>query len=414
MLVNLKRARMLMERNGLDALIATHPVNVAYVSEFPKHQICSCPPTPCLCDVPVYAILPFEKAIEPAIILPMIQIDYLFSSNTWIKDFRYYGKFYVHEAEGVDIENLPPMEAKLAEAYRSVKPGKEMTDVLRKTLDDKQLLNCRLGLDEIGLTPKSLERVATALPDARLVDSTGLFYEIRIVKTLEEIRRMKKAAEINLKATEAVYEALGVGATEKELWEIWDSEVRREGAHNVYPIIAGGGNSAIVLSPGLKPSDRPLKKGDVIRIDNDLIYEDYFSDVARSGVIGEPSTKVRTYYEAIVKGNNLAEQAIRPGAKPSEVFKLAVETIRNSGIPWYNRPVCGHGIGMECYNPIMSISAACDIPFEEGMTVNLETPYYEIGADEGRSVGFNLENTILVTRHGNEILSEAPKELLIF
>lgn len=414
MLVNLERARILMEKNGLDALIATHPVNAFYVSEFPKHPICACPPTPCLCDVPVYVILPLEKSIEPAIILPMIQIDYLLSSDTWMKDFRYYGKFYIHEAEDLDLEKLSQMEAALAKIYRSVKPGEEMIEVLKETLNDKGLSKGRLGLDEVGLTAKSFQRITKALPNAEIVDGTEIFYETRIVKTPEEIDRMRRGAEINLKAMDILYDAVKVGVTEKELWELWDFEIRKEGAFNVYPIIAGGGDSAILLSPGFKPSERSFEHGDVIRMDNDLIYKYYFSDVARSGVIGEPSEKLKKYYNAILAGHDRAEEAIKVGVKPSEIFRIAVDTIRSLGIPWYNRPACGHGIGIECYNPIMRIDETCNIPLEEGMTVNLETPYYEIGADCNRSIGFNLENTILVTKRGNEILSKASKELLVF
>lgn len=414
MLANLQRLRALMERDGLDALIATHPINVFYLSEFPKHPICATPPTPCLCDTPVYVIMPLETTVEPSIILPMIQIDYLFSEMRWIRDFRYYGKFYVHEAEDLDLKKLPPMEAQLASVYRSVRPGAEITEVLRKVLDEKGLINGHLGFDENGLTPMSFHMIRETLPKAEIMDATNIFYEARIVKTAEEIDRMRKAARINVEAMEAVYDVIKPGVTEKDLVEAWDSEIRKQGAVNVYPIFAGGGNSAIVLSPGFRPSNRPLEKGDVIRMDNDLIYKDYWSDVARSGVISEPSAKVRKYYDAIQAGHNKAEEAIKTGVRPSEIFKIALDTIRSSGIPWYDRPVCGHGIGLECYNPVMSIGPKCNLPFEEGMTINLETPYYELGADNGRSAGFNVENTILVTKRGNEILSKCDKDLLVF
>jgi Xaa-Pro aminopeptidase len=413
MLINLERARSLMEKKGLDALIATHPTNVYYVSEFPKHPVCAFPPTPCLCDTPTYAILPLEKDIEPAIILPMIQVDLLFSSDTWIKDFRYYGSFSVHISEDLDPKKLSSIELKVAEVYRSIKAGEDIVKVLKETLDDKGLSKGHLGLDEGGLTPKTFQRITKTLRDAEILYGTNVFYEIRLVKTQEEIDRMRRAAEINVKAIESVCDAVKVGVSEKELWEIWDSEVRKEGAHNVYPVIGGGGNSGLTLSPGFKPSERPLEKGDVIRMDNDLIYKYYFSDVARSVVIGEPSEKVKKYYNALLAGHNKAEEAIKPGIKPYEIFNIAINTIRKSGMPFYNRPHHGHGIGLECYNPLMSISSVCNIPLEEGMTVNLEAPYYAIGVDDGRSIGFNLENTILVTKSGHEILSKANKELLI-
>ena len=399
-----------MEKHNLHALIATHPVNVFYASEFPKHPLCATAPTPCLCDVPVYVILSLEKDIEPAIIVPMIQIDYLFSSSTWIKDVRYYGSFFINEAEGLNLESLPPIGKRLAEVYRSVERGKELFVVLKETLDEKGLSSSRLGLDEGGLNPTTFQKVVKELPDAEIVDGTGIFYETRLVKTPEEIERMKKGAEINVRAIEVVNDALKEGVTEQEMWELYDSEVRKDGAFNVYPIVAAGPcYSAVVLSPGFKPSGRPLERGDIIRIDCDLIYDYYFSDVARSGVIGEASGTKKRYHEALHAGFERAQEAIKPGVKPSKIFRIAVDTIRNSGIPAYDRPVCGHGIGIECYNPLLSISPKSNIPLEEGMTLNLETPYYELGLG-----GYNLENTILVTRNGHEILSDFSTELRIY
>jgi len=407
MLINLDRARRIMEKYGLDALIATHPHNVFYVSNFPKHPVCASPLTPCLCDIPAYAILPLEKNIEPAVIVPMIQLGCMLGADSWIKDFRYYGTFFTYESKDLDLKKLSPLEKAVVEVYRSVKLGKELIEVLKETLDDKGLSKGRLGLDEEGLTPRIFQRVKEALPNAEIVDGTDVFYEIRLVKGPEEIDRMRKAADINLKALKAVWDAVKVGVTEVELWE-----VTKGGGFSVHPslsgVTAGREFSAIVIS-GLNPTKRPLERGDIIRMDCDLIYKDYFSDVARSGVIGKPSEKVKRYFDAIIAGHDKAEEAMKPGAKPSEIFRIAVDTIKRSGISWYDRPVCGHGIGIECYNPLMSIGPKCNTILEPGMTINLETPYYEIGLG-----GFNLENTVLVTKRGNEVISKYSKELIIW
>jgi Xaa-Pro aminopeptidase len=97
---------------------------------------------------------------------------------------------------------------------------------------------------------------------------------------------------------------------------------------------------------------------------------------------------------------------ISPGVKASEVFDAAMKKIVQS-IPHYKRPHIGHGIGIECYSPLLHLSPECNLVLEENMVVNLETPYYELGYG-----GINIEGPILVTKNGCEDLtSNLSKEL---
>lgn len=396
-----------MEQHSLDALIASYAPNVFYLSEFPLHPVCAGPPCPCLCDIPLHVVLPLEKSIEPAIILPMIQLDYYFASSSWIKDFRCYGEFYVFKAEDLNLAKLSPLEARLIEAI-PLKSTPTITETLVDVINEKGLSRGRLGLDERGLTLDRFERIKRGLSSAKILKASKIFNEIRLVKTSEEISRMRKAAEINIKAERAVFDSVSPGVTERELNEVYASVVRKEQAFPVYPIIAGGTRGGVVVTPGWQPSKHPLKRGDVIRIDCDLTYRNYYSDVARTVVIGQASEKLKKYHTALRAGNDEAVHAIAPGEKASRIYNVAMEKVRE-GIPHYKRPHVGHGIGIECYNPLLSFAPLCNIELQEGMAINLETPYYELGFG-----GINIEQTILVTKKGCEDLAAGfSKELYV-
>lgn len=400
MLANLERTRKLMEVRGLDAIIATHPHNVFYLSEFPTHSIYEGPPCPCLWNTPVHVVFPFEKDVEPGIILPFIQLDYYFASSSWIKDYRCYGEFYIFKAEDIDPTKLTPLERNLMEAVSTRSSHVlSIAETLVNTIIERGLSKSHLGLDERGLTPEMFEKIKQGLPNAKISRVDDLFYDIRLVKTEEEISRMRRAAQINSKCIKTVVENISYGTTEKELNELYASTVVKEGGYFVNAIIGGGTRSAVVLSPGWKPSSQPLKKGDIVRMDCYLTYRNYFSDMARVAVIGKANEKASKYHAALLTGHDEAIRTIAPGVKASEVFNVAMKKIKE-GIPHYRRPHIGHSPGIECYNPLLSFSPCCDVRLEENMTMNLETPYYELGF-----CGMNIEDTIVVTKSGREDLA---------
>lgn len=396
-----------MEKYDLDVLVATHPVNVFYVSNFALHPVCPGPPCPCLCDIPTLVVFPYDTGKEPTLIIPQIQLDYYYASKSWIKDYRCYGKFYVYSSEKIDETKLSKLERDMLDAiYKESYPNiiEALIDVLR----EKGLSNNKIGLDERGLSFDNYEKIKRRLEKATIIFASKVFHEIRMIKTRDEINIMKKAAEINIKAIKTVLENIHRGITEKELNDIYTSVVRKEGGYPVYSIIACGTISGVPLTPGWKPSDKKVNDGDIIRIDCDITFSNYYSDIARTAVVGKVSQKLKKYFNALLEGHKEALNTTTPGIKASEVFNAAIKKIKEK-IPHYQRPHIGHGIGIECYNPLLSFSPHCNVILEEGMTINLETPYYEIGFG-----GINIETTVLITKDGYEDFSEKlDKELYV-
>src|SRR5690606_2044931 len=125
-------------------------------------------------------------------------------------------------------------------------------------------------------------------------------------------------------------------------------------------------------------TDRRLAVGDLVRFDVGCTLEGYWSDIGRTAIVGEADALQRSRYEAILAGEQAQLDAARPGLTAAQLFNLAVETVERHGLTPYRRHHCGHGIGLDVYErPI--VSAAADQPLETGMTLCVETPYYELG-----------------------------------
>ena len=397
MLFNYERALKIMDKYNLEALIATSPENVLYLSGYRSLSQWA------LRGVPVYAIFPRDG--EPSLIIPISDLDLYADKPSWIKDVRCYGVFYIEHYEKESLK-LSDSEVRLAELMKKVKRGKSALDLLVDVLVEKGLDKKKIGIDEIGIDYNTWLYLKNSLPNAQLKPAFNIFKEIRMIKTSDEVELLRKAAEISQKAVETMLESVREGVSELELAQIVEEVIVKEGGRVFATVIGCGTRSAF---PNALPSSYRVKKGDIIRYDGGCTYNDYYSDIAKTAVLGEASEKIKKYFKAIAIGTEEALNAIKPGIKASEVFRIAVEAVRKNGIPHYKRHHCGHGIGIECYDkPI--IRPTDETVLEPGMVINIETPYYEIGLG-----GLQVEVTILVTESGYELLTPKTfdRELLI-
>lgn len=393
MLLNKERTNKIMDKYGLYALIATTVENVTYTSNFRSFA------QPLLYGVNVFSLIP--RSAEPALIIPFGEADLVADAGLpLIKDIRFYGKFFVNQP--VREVTLTESQKRLDKILKESKPEKDAVDAFVKVIKEKGLETEKLGLDEKGIDHWTWKRVREELPSADLVKAYSILREIRMVKTDEEIKRLKRAAKITETAMDVALEMAEEGISESELVREFEKVEMEHGGIPVFTVIGCGVRSAF---GNAKPTDYRLKQGDIIRLDCGCMYKDYYSDIAKVAVLGQPTEKQKRYYTAIVKGAEKAINAIRPGVKASELFSLAVETVRKEGIPHYERHHVGHGIGIELYDkPI--ISPEDETPLEENMIINIETPYYEIGFG-----GLQIEDTLVVTNKGFEYINIHDKKI---
>ena len=390
-----------MEQYGLNALIATSSANVFYTSDL-------CPYGEC------FALLPYERNVEPAIIAPISSSTPIaLMSPPWISDVRYYGEFYT--MTGWAKEPLTNAERNLVKAQESWEKTKEADPIaiLIGLLEERGITKGKVGVDESNLPLQHpfWQKIKNKLPDLEVVRAQEIFREIRMVKSDEEIRRIQEAVRITEKAWETTLEQTREGMTEIEFAEIYQHTIISDGGKisswmGMYgPPIAFGRRTAFVDIA--LPSDYKLKKGDIIRFDGGCSYMGYPCDMARSAVLGQPSEKLRKYWNAIFEGEKLAIDMAKPGVKASVIFNSVIEKVRKSGIPHYKRHHTGHGLGVDGYDPPL-ISPNDHTLLEEGMVLCFETPYYEVGWG-----GILHEDIVVITKNEPRYLTKFEGELRI-
>jgi len=391
MLMNEARAKACMEAQELDVIVATTPENVLYVSGYRSlsHWI--------LRGTQVYAILAGDQLQKPCIITPMGDADAAGDLKLSTADIIPYAVFYVEEGAAVSESDHRLLQIRSRKEVQATG-----VKALVQTLKERDLAQGKIGLDEGNLTPGIFDEIKRNLPGAEITDAYRLLQEIRMVKTEEEIERLKKSVGIVEKAVDTAFTLVKDKMTEEELARKFWGVIIEEGGMPVFTAMGFGHRSAY---PNVDPSSKKLQKGEVIRFDVGCTYKGYSSDLARTGIFGSPTEKQAKYYDAILKGEERAIEELQPGMKASEAFEIAVNTVRATGIPNYTRHHVGHGIGIELYDPPL-LSPTNEMVLEEGMVLCIETPYYKIGFG-----GLQVEDTIVITKAGAEYLTTSSREL---
>ena len=417
MLANKERILQKMEEFDLDVIIASHPENVSYLSDFQSHL----PYMYRFLNVESYALFPRRGDIEPALIITRVDIAWAARYPTWIKEIYPFGnRSYSVYPEGTLSEGEKRYKAILDDEgkYAPTAGGAIVKALKRKGLD-----KARIGLDEKNLYPSTREEIVSGCPHAKVMDAFELFRVIRMVKTPEEIERLKAGGLLNEGATQSVLNLLAEGVSEEELAQHFLERTAKTGAaFEFWNTAAGTQSSMNIMANGhfFPPSRYRLKKGDMVRYDGGAIYNKYHSDAGGCAVLGTPSARQKVCYNAVAAGMERAMELLRPGAIPSKLFEEVIIAVEKAGLQNYSKMArfCGHGIGIEARDypiftkPMKAISpflpGTYDPPIEEGMVISIEIPYGELGLG-----GFQTEYTLLVNKDGCEKLYPHHRELVV-
>ncbi|OGC00162.1 MAG: hypothetical protein A3G35_16145 [candidate division NC10 bacterium RIFCSPLOWO2_12_FULL_66_18] len=396
MLVDRKRAAAIMEERGLDFLLATRPENVYYASgHFSQNQWYVTRWTQ------VYALIPRDPGAPMGLVLPVNDAGPVAEYLPPDPPVELYGEYFVSEGPGPLRD---PVDQRLKQLALDSPRHRTVLDALARLLERFGAMTGTIGVDEQGMDPALMEEARGRLPSVSFSRAWEVFREIRQVKGSEEIRRLREAVRIIEAAMEAALRMACPGATERDLHLEFEATIARMGGRPNYTILSFGERGA---RGNVFGSDRTLRRGDLIRFDIGCWFQGYYSDIARNAILGEPSLHQRTCYDAILAGHRAALAMVRPGAMPKGIFEVGMAAARQAGLPHLRRHHVGHGIGLDFYEPPL-LGPATEKPLVTGMVVNVEIPYYEIG--EG---GFQVEDTVVVTETGCELLTRSPMELRI-
>jgi len=379
-----------MKRYDLDAVIATSPESVHYLSGYSSLGQ----------PLGVFIAALLSKEGDITIVVPKTHIDLLCQEKVPDVNVRCYGEFY---ANFLDEEKLSPAERAFKNFLTQDQTKLSAIEVLSRVLKDGRLESARVGMEEEKLSATLFKRLKDSLPELRILEASEIFKRARMVKTEEEITLLGKAVQITEKGVQNALEIAREGVTEAELASVFEETLIEEHAKPLGTWMGFGAHSAF---PNVVPSASVrLRKGDIIRFDVGCVYEGYCSDIARIKVFGKPSSEQKRIYEVILQGEQRTLEAVRAKAKACDLFSLAVGYIRKAGLRDYVRHHVGHGIGSQVYEP-PTISPSDETPLERNMVINFETPYYLVGLG-----GFQVEDTVRVTDEGYEYLSKMERDL---
>ena len=375
MLFNQPRARQLMRDHGLDALIATAPVNITYFTDFhcwidPLFKEYMMSPGAPSYLMQYYAVFPLEG--DPALVVAPIAV-----ANTldlWVKDLHTFGP------PGLDFSlpanPLPDNLKRLHSVYQAAATHATATDALVHILTQRGLSNAVIGLDLEGLTPPAQQQLPTILPHAQLKNASNLIRLLRAVKTTDEIERLRTAATISEKAVMASLAQIRPGQSTRELINQYRIHLAASGA-DLDHFIFGIRGMGFASDPNYH-----LNAEDVFEIDYGCIYKHCFSDsgttVALQALPDHLAQRHTTLYQCIQAGT----ACIAPGIKSTTVQKAMASTLEAAGIT--TSFPHGHGLGLEVRDyPILvpanglrlqdeCIDFPADLPLETDMVINLE------------------------------------------
>jgi Xaa-Pro aminopeptidase len=261
----------------------------------------------------------------------------------------------------------------------------------------------RLGIEGDSMTVGYHQRLATKARKVELVTTTGLVEQLRMIKDKEEIAEIRRAVAIAEKAFAVVRAALRPEQTEKEIADSLEHQMRQFGGRGASftPIVGVGDRSAL---PHYRPGKQRIADGDFVLIDWGAIGRLYMSDLTRTLVTGKIPPKLQRIYGVVLKAQLQAIEAIRPGKTCEEIDTAARGVIEKAGFGKQFGHGLGHGLGLQIHEaPRFAEKQATKL--EPGMVMTVEPGIYLPGFG-----GVRIEDDVLVTRSGCEVLTSVPKQ----
>ena len=243
--------------------------------------------------------------------------------------------------------------------------------------------------------------------DGRCVNSSPIIDGVRAIKTSEEQEKMRVSSRINDAVMERLIACLGQNHTEKELGEILLKLYLDEGCSgfSFEPITAFAGNAA---DPHHVPDNSRGKRGDCVVLDIGGVKDDYCSDMTRTVFLGEVSARAREIYEVVLEANRRGIAAAKPGNRMRDVDDAARNYITEKGFGPYFTHRTGHSIGLEVHEA-GDVSAVNDALIRPGQCFSVEPGIYI----PEENIGVRIEDLVLITESGCEVLNHFPKELTV-
>ena len=365
-----QEVRQALAARSLDALVVTSPSNILYLTNFTGSSA-----------------------------IVVVTADRLF----FLTDFRYVTTIADtrdtgHECPGLELVTVDgsydsTLNALLA-SHRWPRVGFEAEHL---TVSRHQWLTGSLSRD----TSASVS----------LIPTSGIVETIRVKKDPYELETLRNAALRLSVVTEAAFHEVRAGRTEQDLANAIDQHIRLAGFSKTAfdTIVAAGPNSAL---PHARPSERQLSEGDLVVLDFGGVYDSYCVDLTRTVSVGKASARAREVYEAVLEAHDNAIAAVRPGQSRFAIDAAARETLVAHGLGEAFGHGTGHGLGIEVHEDPKITRRRPDVSAEAEAVESSMVFTIEPGAYLAGWGGVRIEDDVLVTDDGVEVLTKVTTDLI--
>jgi len=264
----------------------------------------------------------------------------------------------------------------------------------------------RCGFDDGNTTVATLKQMREVVPPGirrKIFEPVGhLVARLRWVKDAEEITKMRAAAALGCRLFEGILSSMHTGMTESAVAAELEHAARLAGAEEMsFPtIVASGERSAY---PHGRATRAKLPKRGFVTLDFGVVLDGYCSDMTRTVHLGRASAGERDAYEAVLEAQEAGVAAVRAGASAGDVDEAARGVLRKAGLAEWFTHSTGHGVGLEIHEG-PRLAAKQMQALEAGMVITIEPGVYMPG-----KFGLRIEDMVLVTAKGGEILTPATK-----
>lgn len=358
----IQQVQAYLNENNFDAAFITTPDNVFYFSGFDSD------PHERLLGVMVF------KDAEPFIICPKMEVPDVVAAG------------WAYEAIGhMDTENA--------------------WDIVAQAISSRAVTIEKMAIEKSHLTVERLEALISFYPTATFERLDDKINAMRVIKSEDELEKLREAAKLADYAIEVGVSEIAEGKTEMEILNAIESAIKAKGYSMSFDTMVLAGEKS--ASPHGTPGDRKIQKGDFILFDLGVIYEGYCSDITRTVAFGKPSAAQVEIYNTVRAANEAAISAVKAGVKASELDKIARDVITEAGFGEYFTHRLGHGLGISVHE-FPSINGANDVTLDAGTVFTIEPGVYKSDV-----TGVRIEDDVVVTESGVEVLTKYTKELVI-
>lgn len=381
------RIKELLREKGLDGAIVSSPENFHYVTGFGGHQ--------------------HTVSRQPGFTLAVMRADDKVPTHLTTMDFE--AATFRIKAAGLNFV-VDPYDTWVGLktwdeiAHGAVVPDKtameSSMDKLVQFMKACDLANKKVGIELDYLPVPYYKSLTEKFPEAEFVDISDLFVYARSVKQPDEIEMFRKLCRIADHGFTEVSKIAKIGVSERELVQCFREDVIKSGfcAPSSWSMFSTGPSSARLTLPG----DGVVKDGDVVKFDAGVNaeFDFYTTDTSRAWIIGNGDPALLKLKDRLYEGQRRMIAAAKPGLPINELYHTAYDYVKEM-FPCYRRGHQGHSISM---GPATAeapyINASETRPLEAGMILAMEVPCYIDGVN-----GFNIEDMVLITEDGCEVLT---------